>query len=125
MRDVKPKPQRRLAPRRSNSPTAPSLSSHAKDLMELAVDAAQSRHLPDFLGRFAERSAHMLNAVCAGVAVFRGRETEVYVGPSSKRKETQSADDWVVTSAREKRKDAEIRAIPPETSTTFSGIDNP
>ena len=93
--------------------------------MELAVDAAQSRHLPDFLGRFAERSAHMLNAVWAGVAVFRGRETEVYVGPSAKRKETQSADDWVVTSAREKRKDVEIRSIPQGTSTSFSGLDTP
>jgi PAS domain S-box-containing protein len=125
MREAKSKPPRRLAPRRANSAGALSLSGHAKDLMELAVDAAQSRHLPDFLGRFADRSAHMLNAAWAGVAVFRGRETEVYEGPSARHKETQSADEWVVTAAREERKDVEIRAIPPETPTSFSGANGP
>ena len=37
--------------------------------MELAVQAAQSRHLPDFLERFAERAARRLNATWGGVAV--------------------------------------------------------
>ena len=46
--------------------------------MELAVDAAQSRQLPEFLERFAGRAARMLNAAWGGVAVFRGRETDLY-----------------------------------------------
>jgi PAS domain S-box-containing protein len=46
--------------------------------MELAVDAAQSRHLPEFLERFATRVARMLDAKWGGVAVFRGRETDLY-----------------------------------------------
>jgi PAS domain S-box-containing protein len=46
--------------------------------MELAVDAAQSRHLPEFLERFAARVARMLDAKWGGVAVFRGRETDLY-----------------------------------------------
>src|SRR6476661_8066426 len=50
----------------------------ASELMELAVDAAQSRHLPEFLERFAARVARMLDAKWGGVAVFRGRETDLY-----------------------------------------------
>ena len=46
--------------------------------MELAVDAAQSRQLPEFLERFAARAARMLDAAWGGVAVFRGRETDLY-----------------------------------------------
>ncbi len=50
--------------------------------MELAVDAAQSRHLPGFLERFAHRAARMLNAQWGGVMVFRGRETDLYQASS-------------------------------------------
>jgi PAS domain S-box-containing protein len=50
----------------------------ANELMELAVDAAQSRHLPEFLERFASRAARMLDAAWGGVTVFRGRETDLY-----------------------------------------------
>src|SRR5690348_5177685 len=50
----------------------------AEELMELAVDAAQSRHLPEFLERFAQRAALMLRAEWCGVMVFRGRETDLY-----------------------------------------------
>ena len=50
----------------------------ANELMELAVDAAQSRHLPEFLERFASRAARMLDAAWWGVAVVRGRETDLY-----------------------------------------------
>src|SRR5215467_11097084 len=50
----------------------------ASELMELAVDAAQSRHLPSFLERFVERTARMLGADWCAVMVFRGRETDCY-----------------------------------------------
>lgn len=46
--------------------------------MELAVDAAQSRRLPEFLERFADRASRMLSADWCGVMVFRGRETDFY-----------------------------------------------
>ena len=46
--------------------------------MELAVDAAQSRHLASFLERFVERAGRMLGADWCAVMVFRGRETDCY-----------------------------------------------
>ena len=36
------------------------MNGQAEELMELAVDAAQSRHLPGFLERFAERAARIM-----------------------------------------------------------------
>jgi hypothetical protein len=57
---------------------APPLGQDADELMKLAVDAAQSRHLPDFLERFATRLTRMLDAKWGGIAVFRGRETDLY-----------------------------------------------
>jgi len=54
------------------------MSKHAEELMELAVEAAQSRHLPDFLEQFAQRSTRMVDALWGGVAVYRGRETEIH-----------------------------------------------
>src|SRR2546423_5360441 len=65
----------RRAPARD---TLTPLHDRAEELMELAVDAAQSRHLPEFLERFAQRAARMLGAAWCGVMVFRGRETDLY-----------------------------------------------
>src|SRR5438067_6053743 len=66
-------------PRRSGVPQPAKLPrDHSEELMELAVDAAQSRHLPEFLERFAQRAARMLDAQWCGVMVFRGRETDLY-----------------------------------------------
>jgi hypothetical protein len=48
----------------------PLASRTAEELMELAVEAAQSRHLPGFLEQFASRSARMLDASWGGVAVY-------------------------------------------------------
>lgn len=81
--------------------STPSLVRQADELMELAVDAAQSRHLPEFLERFAQRAARMLGADWGGVAVFRGRETELYSagsGPAVR----EALKIWLVSSAREK-----------------------
>jgi PAS domain S-box-containing protein len=57
---------------------AAALGQTAEELMELAVDAAHSRQLPEFLERFASRAARMLNAKWGGVVVFRGREADFY-----------------------------------------------
>jgi PAS domain S-box-containing protein len=68
--------------------------------MALAVEAAQSRHLPDFLQRFAERSMHMLQAAWCGVAVFRGRETDMHLAGSAIGGESSEITKWLVKQAR-------------------------
>src|SRR5581483_10222633 len=81
---------------------------HAQELMALAVEAAQSRHLPDFLQQFAERSAHMLKALWAGVAVFRGRETELHLSKLGDADEFPGRTSWFVARARDQRRELEI-----------------
>ena len=76
--------------------------------MALAVEAAQSRHLPDFLQQFAERSAHMLKALWAGVAVFRGRDTELHLSKLGDAEEYPERTSWFVARARHDRSDLEI-----------------
>src|SRR5580704_9176456 len=73
----------RRAPRIAKANAELAVSRNAEELMELAVEAAQSRDLPAFLEQFAQRSARMLEAVWGGVAVYRGRETELYAMPGS------------------------------------------
>jgi two-component system NtrC family sensor kinase len=93
--------------------------------MELAVEAAQSRHLPDFLERFAQRSTRMLNAIWGGVAVYRGRETEMYSSPGGGGPNLLAYEGWLITSARESLGDVETRAIPKEIAATFQGGTEP
>ena len=80
--------------------------------MELAVDAAQSRQLPEFLQRFAGRAARMLNAAWGGVAVFRGRETDLYAGGQNEKASSAALKSWIISSARENRLTTAIRAVP-------------
>ena len=82
--------------------------------MELAVEAAQSRDLPDFLEQFALRSARMLDACWGGVAVYRGRETELHAMPGSRGATTEAGADWLVSCARASQNDVETRTIPKE-----------
>ncbi|MGA2419489.1 MAG: PAS domain-containing protein, partial [Candidatus Acidiferrum sp.] len=90
--------------------------------MALAVDAAQSRHLPDFLNRFVERSAHMLNALWGGVAVFRGRETELYAGTGTARGAASGPVAWLFACARENRNSIEVRPLHTEQAESFSQL---
>lgn len=76
--------------------------------MELAVDAAQSRHLPEFLERFAGRAARMLDSAWGAVAVFRGRETDLYAAHEDAAHENAQFGDaalkaWIITAARERQ----------------------
>ena len=87
---------------------------HAEELMELAVEAAQSRHLPEFLEQFARRAARMLDAVWGGVAVYRGRETELYSMAGSSDPTFQGGADWLISRALECPNNVESRAIPKE-----------
>ena len=79
--------------------------------MELAVDAAQSRHLPEFLGRFADRAARMLSAEWCGVMVFRGRETDFYQTPQSKFGAEAVLHTSLIRQGRESRQEIEIRPL--------------
>jgi PAS domain S-box-containing protein len=87
--------------------------------MELAVDAAQSRHLPEFLQRFARRATRMLKASWGGVTVFRGRETDVYTAPGSRPAEDHRISNWFMQSARETQGEIGVRELPVEEGITF------
>ena len=92
-------------------PVPPS-SKQAEELMELAVDAAQSRQLPEFLERFASRAARMLDSVWGAVAVFRGRETDLYSTVENEAVVSGALKSWIISSARESRIAAVVRALP-------------
>src|SRR6202795_5043180 len=51
---------------------------YSKEWMELVVEAANSRVLPEFLRCFAERTAEMLDAEWAGVGEIVGSRVEIY-----------------------------------------------
>ena len=97
--------------RRPTAEDARAPEQHAQDLMELAVDAAQSRHLPEFLERFAQRVARMLAAEWCGVLVFRGRETDLYQTFSQKVSMEPAQHTALIRSARELRKEIEEREL--------------
>jgi PAS domain S-box-containing protein len=112
MREMKPDRPRRLSTRLNSAAPVPPSSKQAEELMELAVDAAQSRQLPEFLERFAGRVARMLNAAWGGVAVLRGRETDLYSTGESERAVSGAFKSWIIASARESRVGAVVRALP-------------
>src|ERR1700756_2387821 len=106
-------PQSRV--RRTSGTSVPKPSSgHAEELMELAVDAAQSRHLPGFLERFAERAARMLAAQWCAVMVFRGRETDSYQTSGGKLQPDAAEHTSLVRHARELAKEIEVRSLEPD-----------
>src|SRR5205823_12843811 len=88
------------------------MSRHAEELMELAVEAAQSRDLPDFLEQFALRSARMLDACWGGVAVYRGRETELHAMPGSRGGTTEAVAEWLSSRALPRQNDTDTRKSP-------------
>src|SRR4029077_11508229 len=113
MRRTKTMTSRRPAPQRGRPETAGTMSKHAEELMALAVEAAQSRHLPDFLEQFAKRSTRMLDALWGGVAVYRGRETEIHCMPGGAAI-SEVVANWLISSARASQGDVKTRALPKE-----------
>ena len=93
--------------------------------MELAVEAAQSRHLPGFLEQFAQRSARMLNASWGGVAVYRGRETEFYSAAGASRSIAAACENWLIECAKGSRGEVDSRTIPKEIAASFEGTTEP
>jgi PAS domain S-box-containing protein len=108
------KSPRNAARRNPPASTALNLNDHAEELMELAVDAAQSRHLPGFLERFAERAARMLVAQWCAVMVFRGRETDSYQTSGGKLQPDAAEHTSLVRHARELAKEIEVRSLEPD-----------
>src|SRR5579859_1290615 len=96
-----PKSRQDAAHRDTAAGKADGPARYAEELMELAVDAAQSRHLPGFLERFAERAARMLAADWCAVMVFRGRETDSYQTPGGKSRPDAIQHTALVRNARE------------------------
>src|SRR5260370_1482267 len=120
MRRIKTRPSQRLTPKRARAESPLPMSRHGEELMELAVEAAQSRHLPDFLEQFALRATRMLDAIWGGVAVYRGRETELHAMPGGAAT-TAAAGDWLISCARGSENDVEARAPPKEISAGRAG----
>src|ERR1700732_5043409 len=104
-----PKQSAPLSRRRGTSESARPLRQNAEELMELAVDAAQSRHLPEFLERFARRAARMLESKWADVIVFRGRQTNLYQATSGEIHPDALQHGALIRSARENRHEIEVR----------------
>ncbi len=92
--------------------------------MELAVEAAQSRHLPDFLEQFALRATRMLDAAWGGVAVHRGRETELHTMPGGAAT-AEAAASWLISCAQASQADVEIQAIPKEGAEALALAEGP
>jgi PAS domain S-box-containing protein len=105
-----PKPSSRAPRSRETKKSARLHNREADELMELAVDAAQSRHLPGFLERFAERATRLLNAKWGGVMVFRGRETDLYQTISPPNPLDAPMRSALVRLARQHRREVEIRS---------------
>src|SRR6266851_9198645 len=111
--------------RSAKPPTPPPISKHAEELMELAVEAARSRHLPDFLEQFALRSAGMLEASWGGVAVYLGRETKFHAMRGSGGSTFSSGEEWVLSNARECRSEMETRTLPKEIAAALPCAEEP
>src|SRR5438445_9454886 len=124
MRRTRPRTPQRPTPQRARVETPLPMSRHGEELMELAVEAAQSRHLPDFLEQFALRATRMLDAIWGGVAVYRGRETDLHAmpGPAAT---TEIAMSWLISCARESQSEVETRVIPKEVGAAWSFPEEP
>ena len=81
---------------------------YSKELMELAVEAANSRVLPEFLRGFAERAAEMLQASWAAVAEIVGNRVEVYSRKSAF-PANENDREWLSEALRQRRPGLESR----------------
>jgi PAS domain S-box-containing protein len=105
-----------ISARRSLAAAGPKPASRPKhdyseELMELVVEAANSRVLPDFLRRFAERTAEMLNASWAGVGEIVGSRAEIY-SAKNEYPGDKADREWLVESLRQMRPGLEVLPLP-------------
>jgi PAS domain S-box-containing protein len=83
---------------------------YSKELMELVVEAANSRVLPEFLRGFAERTAEMLDASWAGVGEIVGNRVEIYTRGADYPRDAKERE-WLADSLRQKRPGLETQAL--------------
>jgi PAS domain S-box-containing protein len=96
-------------PGNKRAPVSPSVR-HAEEWMEMAVEAAHSRDLSQFLERFSWRAAHMLQADWVGVAIFRGNGIDLNswsVVPSA----SGISSDWLINETKKMRSGAAMKAV--------------
>jgi PAS domain S-box-containing protein len=124
MRRRKTKPLAVSATKRGRGESHEGLSKNAEELMELAVEAAQSRHLPDFLEQYALRATRMLDALWGGVAVHGGRDTELHTMPGGAAT-AEAVGSWLISCARESRNDVDILALPKEKAASLTFTEGP
>src|SRR5258707_12299673 len=91
-------------------------SKQAEELMDLAVDAARSRHLPGFLKRFAARAASLANADWGGVVVFEENAAEFYSVTELTEVPSSPTRERLVCKAMEIEAEAQVWSLPPEKS---------
>ncbi|HET7106933.1 MAG TPA: PAS domain S-box protein [Candidatus Acidoferrum sp.] len=98
--------RRPAAPSGRKTPGRPK-HDYSKELMELVVEAANSRVLPEFLRRFAERTAEMLDAEWAGVGEIVGSRVEIYA-PTPDFPANEKEREWLAQSLRRRRPGLEV-----------------
>src|SRR3974390_2612055 len=104
--------RKRISPRgpvAASGRKAPARQDHdySQELMELAVEAANSRVLPEFLRKFAERSAEMLQAEWAAVGEMRGNRVEIY-SPQLESPVAGREREWLIECLAQRRPGLEI-----------------
>jgi len=108
--------RKRISARRPTAASSRTLSArpdhdYSQELMELVVEAANSRVLPEFLRKFAARSADMLQAEWAAVGELIGNRVEVY-SPQLEFPLAGKEREWLVECLAQKRPGLEILPLP-------------
>src|SRR5690242_15451423 len=93
--------------------------------MDLAVEAAQSKHLSSFLEQFALRATRMLDASWGAVLVYKGRDTEFHEMAGKRGSASSPAAEWVLLNTREVRSEIETRALPREIGASLQEAEEP
>src|SRR6516225_10549540 len=99
--------RKRISPRgpvAASGRKAPARAKHdySQELMELAVEAANSRVLPEFLRGFAARTAEILGAEWAAVGEIAGNRVEIYTRGTDYPANANERE-WLAESLRQKR----------------------
>src|SRR5215472_8997288 len=111
MRERKPISARRPPAASSRKLSARPDHDYSQELMELAVEAANSRVLPEFLRKFAGRAAEMLEAEWAAVGEILGARLEIY-SPELKSPIAPEEREWLIERLAQKRPGLEILPLP-------------
>jgi PAS domain S-box-containing protein len=80
---------------------------YSKELMELVVEAANSRVLPEFLRAFTKRTAEMLDAEWAGVGEIVGSRVEIYARTTDF-PANEKEREWLLRGLRQRRPGLEV-----------------